>query len=117
VHVALAALTILILSIASSADAKPWFTPPVSAQTGEDASCVVQNLGTKTRTVEMALRLSTGEALLSGSADVAPGEAVGPMSAQGNLLYCTFEGLSRTVRGFIAVRNDDTTYLVLPAAK
>ncbi len=114
---ALAALSIWILWTASPAAAKTWFTPPVSAETGENAICVVQNLGTRTRSVEMAMRLSTGEPLLAGPVDVGPGEAVSPLSAQGSLLYCSFEGLSRTVRGFIAVRNDDTTYLVLPAGR
>jgi hypothetical protein len=114
---ALATLATLILLTASAAEAKPWFTPPVGAVGSATSDCVVQNLGTQTRTVNITLYVTTGSALLSGSFDVDPGEVVSPISAGGYGNYCAFEGLSRTVRGFIAVREADTTYLVLPAGK
>lgn len=114
---ALASLAILTLLTASAADAKSSFTPPLGAELGRFVTCVVQNLGTKTRSVTITLRGSDGSALASGSYDVAPGQVMNPASESGFGNYCEFEGLGRTVRGFVALTEGNTTWLVLPAGR
>lgn len=114
---ALAALAILALLTASAADAKSSFTPPLGSELGRFVTCVVQNVGTKTRSVTVTLRGSDGSALASGTYDVAPGQVLNPASEIGFGNYCEFEGLSRTVRGFVALTEGNTTWLVLPAGK
>jgi hypothetical protein len=113
------ALVATWLAAAAPAAAKPSVTPPASAGPGASAGCVAHNLGTKPRSVTVVLRGSNGTALGSSTVDVAPGNVIALVSVSGSAfgVTCAFEGLSRSLRGYIQVLVDGTTQAVAPAAK
>lgn len=112
----LAALAALVLLTATAAEAKTRFTPPLGPAFGDSVSCIVQNVGTKARTVRVSLHASDGVELAAGTYEIAPGRILVPMSEAVWGAYCAFEGLNRKVRGFAAQRNDaNETLLLVPA--
>jgi len=112
-----AALLLTLLLTASAAEAKSTFTPPLGAEAGSIVSCIVQNLGTKDRSVSVVLHGSDGSSLAAGTYNVLPGQVLSLVGAVGFGNYCEFEGLSRTLRGFVAVTSGNTVLVMLPAAK
>jgi hypothetical protein len=112
------ALCLAIAFSAAVADAKPSFTPPVSATAGAIIDCTVQNVGTKPRTVNVVARGNDGAQIAFGEVEVAPGAVRAVVTAgPGDDTYCEFEGLTRTVRGFIHVIDDVATTVLLPAIR
>lgn len=115
----LAAVPLLIALAAAAAEAKPVFTPPVLTAIGATASCVVQNVGTKTRNVTVTIHDNMGAAIVGNMVDVDPGEVLSPVSVgdAGYRVYCKFDGLSSSVRGFLELSDGPIPQLVVPAGK
>jgi hypothetical protein len=114
------ALVAASLALALPVAAKPTFTPPVSVGTGAAVHCVVQNIGTKARTVAVEVRDATGMVLAAvPEVIVQPGTFQAPAGvlAPSTGAACVFDGLSRTMRGYIRVTADGTTQTVIPAAR
>jgi hypothetical protein len=108
----------LLLAFAAAAQAGTHVTAPVHNDV-DRVGCVVQNRGSKDRTVTATLRDFTGGAISSSSATLPPGgafEIVFTASFQ-PYVYCEFSGTSRTVRGYLEVEpaGGATTTLMLPA--
>lgn len=114
----LAALVAPIVLTASTAGAKPAFTPPADAGVGMTAFCVLQNVGSKLRSVSVTLRDADGAVLLDGSFPSQPGAISKPVGGLApGPVYCEFDGLNRSVRGFIELKQGTTTLAVLPTIK
>lgn len=112
------AVTALALLVPLAARAATSYTPPAAAGGTASAGCLVQNVGSKSRTVTATLRDQGGAALDSATVDVAPGEVLTlAATTQQFGVYCEFEGLNRSVRGFLDVNDGGTILLLLPAGK
>lgn len=105
--------------LAAPASAAPWTTPPAYISGSYQIFCSVQNVGTKTRTVSARVISETGALLDEGSEDVVPGQVreLASTSADTAGAYCVFEGASKQVRGFLRLRDDAVSQLVLPATR
>lgn len=112
---AAAALAALVVLTAPAAQAKTTFTPPLGPALGDFVTCMVQNVGTKTRSVRVSIRASDGVELAGQTYELAPGRMLAPVSESAWGSYCVFDGASRTVRGFAAITHDNATLLVVPA--
>jgi hypothetical protein len=114
------ATLLLLLTLLTAAPASAGgvlATPPVWAF---DATvlCGVQNLGDEPASVVGSLRDSTGNVLSGNTVTVEPGYV--PVAAADEVTgyrYCTFEGLTKGLRGYIMVVESGSSTLVLPATR
>jgi hypothetical protein len=115
--VLLAFLASLALAAAAPAGAKPLFTPPVAITGTVVATCVIQNVSAKARTVTATMHDSSGGVIETYTNSVAPGQVLTFVSATMDFgVYCGFDGLTKGVRGFVNVF-DGTVITILPTLK
>jgi hypothetical protein len=117
---ALALASLLALALSAPGAAGVMSTGPAFSGSSSSVSCVVQNLDTKDHTVTATIVRSDGTILLGPSAvSVSPGNVVEPLGtgAGSPYVFCQFEGLSRKVRGWIAVGDGGGLRTALPATR
>lgn len=114
----LASLLALLASAAPAAAGGTQFTPSVSVASA-NVYCVVQNVGAETTTATARLHDGSG-AVVDQNVDypIYPGvnSPAGDADATG-WYYCSFQGLSKVLRGFIAVNESGQTVLLYPAGR
>jgi hypothetical protein len=93
-------------------------TPPVHAN-NDDVICVVQYVGEEDTAATATLRNLTGVAVDGGSPYpiyTGVNTPAGQANATG-YFYCVFEGLTKEMRGYIALEVGDQSTVVLPATR
>jgi hypothetical protein len=110
-----------VLLLAAPAAAATYVTGPVDVANGDIAVCVVQNLTDQPRTVTTRMWYGNPRELHDEDLDVVIGPRVTTIvmnrSDPSTNVYCEIEGLSKKLRGYVAVTAGGTTQVLLPAAK
>jgi hypothetical protein len=104
----------------AAAGAAALDTPPAFAGAGSNVQCIVRNFDTKTREVTVTMLDQVGAAAEGPlTIEVGAGSTIDVVNAGGASPYvtCRFEGLTRKVRGWLAVLDGGGTRTMLPAAK
>jgi hypothetical protein len=113
--------SLLTSLVAAPALAATYVTGPVDVANGDTALCVVQNLTDQPRTVSTRMWHGNPRVLHDEDADVTIGPRVTTIvqnrSEASTGVYCEIEGLSKKLRGYIAVTAGGTTHVLLPAVK
>jgi hypothetical protein len=102
----LASLVLAIPLLTPPAYGKAIFSAPLSPGVGQSADCVVQNVGTKARAVTVRLLDNLGAQIsIVNEIEIPPGAVQGILAAGAGSIgvYCSFEGLSSTLRGVIQI--------------
>ena len=114
-------LALAVLLLAAPAAAATYVTGPVDVANGDVAVCIVQNLTDQPRTIRTRMWHSNPRVLHDEDAAVPIGPRVTMIvmnrSEPSTGVYCEIEGLSKKLRGYVAVTSGGTTRVLLPAAK
>jgi hypothetical protein len=117
-RLASAVLAFELLLAASAGAAATSVTPAIHSDVSR-VGCVVQNRGKVPRSVTATLHNLTGVPIATFSLEVPPGLSIEMVSTSvfQVLVWCSFEGTSRKVRGSLQVQplGGGTTQLVVPA--
>lgn len=116
-----AALVPILLLLASAAPAsagRVLVTPPVGS-TGETVQCLVTFLGDEATSATATLYNGSKIVAAGGSPNaIDPGiSAPAVLVGANGFFFCTFEGLTKDMRGYIALSSSGQTLLVLPAGR
>jgi hypothetical protein len=116
-----AALALLALAATAAAPARAGSilrTPPVLAATA-DVDCMVLQSVDENSSAIARLRNGTGT-VVDGGTPYPVYLGVNTAAAANNVtgyFYCEFEGLAKTMRGYISLEDAGQTVLMLPAAR